>query len=102
MQTRFGIVLDPSTLAFVYLPSRYLVDDKTWKRMTLLGQSLGSMYLAWEAMDRLIPDVFIGAFVGKLVFRQYLKPVLHFRYYGLCVHIYAHPMAELASDCSPL
>lgn len=28
--------------------------------MTLLGQSLGSVFLAWEAMCRFFPDVFIG------------------------------------------
>lgn len=53
-------MLDPATLAFVWLPSRYLVDGDYWKRFTLLGQSFGSVVLAWEAMDRLIPDVFIG------------------------------------------
>ena len=28
---------------------------------TLLGQSFGSMYLAWEAVSELIPDLLIGA-----------------------------------------
>jgi len=28
---------------------------------TLMGQSLGSMYLAWEAVSEFIPDLFIGA-----------------------------------------
>ena len=31
-----------------------------WPQFTLLGQSLGSMYLAWEAMSKLIPDLYIG------------------------------------------
>lgn len=26
----------------------------------MLGQSIGSMFLAWEAMNQLIPDLFIG------------------------------------------
>ncbi|CCM03735.1 uncharacterized protein FIBRA_05881 [Fibroporia radiculosa] len=55
----FDISLSPDSLHFVFLTSRYLVEDSTWPRFTLLGQSLGSMYLAWEAMSKLIPDLFI-------------------------------------------
>ncbi|KAI5123105.1 hypothetical protein M0805_001461 [Coniferiporia weirii] len=56
---RFNIVLDPSSLHFVFLDTRHLVEDASWPHFTLLGQSLGSMYLAWEAMTKLIPDIYI-------------------------------------------
>ncbi|OJT12992.1 GDP-Man:Man(3)GlcNAc(2)-PP-Dol alpha-1,2-mannosyltransferase [Trametes pubescens] len=59
VKARFDIELSPQTLHFVFLQSRHLVEDSTWPRFTLLGQSLGSMYLAWEAMSELIPDLFI-------------------------------------------
>ncbi|KAF8627395.1 hypothetical protein AX17_006210 [Amanita inopinata Kibby_2008] len=59
VHARFNIRLDPSSLHFVFLKSRYLVEDSTWPRFTLLAQSLGSMYLAWEAMSQLVPDLFI-------------------------------------------
>ncbi|KAI0931011.1 hypothetical protein AcV7_005038 [Taiwanofungus camphoratus] len=59
VKARFDINLSPHTLHFVFLHSRHLVEDSTWPRFTLLGQSLGSMYLAWEAMSKLIPDLFI-------------------------------------------
>ncbi|TBU41410.1 mannosyltransferase [Dichomitus squalens] len=59
VKARFDIELSPQSLHFVFLESRYLVEDSTWPRFTLLGQSLGSMYLAWEAMSILIPDLFI-------------------------------------------
>jgi len=59
-QSRFDIELSPKSLHFVFLNSRYLVEDATWPMFTLLGQSLGSMYLAWEAVSQLIPDLFIG------------------------------------------
>ncbi|KAG6829127.1 hypothetical protein H0H92_005601 [Tricholoma furcatifolium] len=59
VKARFDITLDPNTLHFVFLNSRWLVEDKTWPRFTMLGQSLGSMYLAWEAMSKFIPDLFI-------------------------------------------
>jgi alpha-1,2-mannosyltransferase len=60
-QARFDITLDPHSLHFVFLESRWLVEDRTWPRFTLLGQSLGSMYLAWEALSKFVPDLYIGA-----------------------------------------
>ncbi|EKM49810.1 glycosyltransferase family 4 protein [Phanerochaete carnosa HHB-10118-sp] len=59
VKSRFDIVLSPDTLHFVWLRKRHLVEDATWPRFTLLGQSLGSMVLAWEAMNAIIPDLFI-------------------------------------------
>ncbi|KAH7907372.1 mannosyltransferase [Hygrophoropsis aurantiaca] len=59
VKARFAINLNPASLHFVFLNSRHLVEDSAWPRFTLLGQSLGSMYLAWEAMSKFIPDLFI-------------------------------------------
>ncbi|OSC98020.1 glycosyltransferase family 4 protein [Trametes coccinea BRFM310] len=59
VKARFDIELSPETLHFVFLQSRHLVEDAAWPRFTLLGQSIGSMYLAYEAMTFLIPDLFI-------------------------------------------
>lgn len=59
IKSRFDIVLDPSTLHFVFLKSRSMIEDSAWPRFTLLGQSLGSMYLAWEAVSLLMPDLYI-------------------------------------------
>lgn len=59
VKSRFAISLDSSTIHFVFLGSRKLVEDSFWPRFTLLGQSIGSMYLAWEAMSFLIPDLYI-------------------------------------------
>ena len=60
LKARFSIKLDPSRLELVYLKSRYLVEDTTWKRFTLLGQSLGSIVLGHEALKAIVPDVYIG------------------------------------------
>jgi alpha-1,2-mannosyltransferase len=60
VKARFDITLAPDTLHFVFLESRRLVEDSAWPRFTLLGQSLGSMYLAWEAMSKFVPDLYIG------------------------------------------
>jgi len=60
VKARFAISLDPRSLHFVFLKKRHLVEDATWPRFTLLGQSLGSMILAWEALSQVIPDLYIG------------------------------------------
>ena len=59
-KARFDITLAPDSLHFVFLNSRQLVEDRAWPRFTLIGQSLGSMYLAWEAMSKFVPDLYIG------------------------------------------
>ncbi|KAN0139176.1 mannosyltransferase [Lactarius tabidus] len=59
VKARFDITLAPDTLHFVFLESRWLVEDRAWPRFTLLGQSLGSMFLAWEAMSKFVPDLYI-------------------------------------------
>jgi alpha-1,2-mannosyltransferase len=61
VQSRMGIDLDANTLHFVFLRARVWVEDASWPRFTLLGQSLGSMFLAWEALSTLVPDIYIGA-----------------------------------------
>jgi alpha-1,2-mannosyltransferase len=58
-QSRFDITLSPNSLHIVFLESRRYVEDSTWPRFTLLGQSVGSMYLAWEAINKFVPDLFI-------------------------------------------
>ena len=62
-KTRFSIKLDPATLHFIPLPSRYLISDGYYNYFTLLGQSLGSIYLAWEGLcgkEGLWGDIFLG------------------------------------------
>lgn len=59
VETRFDIRLYPPTLVFVYLTARHYVLSSTYTRFTLLGQSLGSLILAYEAFGLLCPDVFI-------------------------------------------
>lgn len=64
-QARFGIRINPTSVAFVPLRHRWLVEDSTWPRLTLLGQSLGSVLLAIEGLfsnDGVVPDVWIGEY----------------------------------------
>ncbi|KZT39934.1 mannosyltransferase [Sistotremastrum suecicum HHB10207 ss-3] len=59
VKDRFNVALDPRSIHFVFLKSRGLVEDSAWPMFTLLGQSLGSMYLVWEAITQLVPDLYI-------------------------------------------
>ncbi|GAA5853864.1 hypothetical protein JCM9279_005749 [Rhodotorula babjevae] len=62
VQARFGVALSPDSLAFVPLTRRWLVEDSTYPRLTLLGQSLGSVLLALEGLadpQGVAPDVWI-------------------------------------------
>ena len=59
VRTNFNIRLDTSRVFFIYLSQRKWVLSSTWPHFTLLGQSLGSVVLALEALSLLKPDIFI-------------------------------------------
>lgn len=59
VENRFNIRLHPPTVHFVFPTTRHYVLDTTWKRFTLLGQSIGSLILAYDAFSLLVPDIFI-------------------------------------------
>lgn len=59
VKDRFNIHLHPPTVHFLYLTTRHWVLASTWPRFTLLGQSLGSVVLAYDAFALLVPDIFI-------------------------------------------
>uniref|UniRef100_A0A8C2LX98 GDP-Man:Man(3)GlcNAc(2)-PP-Dol alpha-1,2-mannosyltransferase n=1 Tax=Cricetulus griseus TaxID=10029 RepID=A0A8C2LX98_CRIGR len=57
---RFNIKL-AHPVQFVFLRKRYLVEDSRYPHFTLLGQSLGSVLLGWEALTQRVPDVYIDS-----------------------------------------
>ncbi|KAJ8331843.1 hypothetical protein BDV3_004640 [Batrachochytrium dendrobatidis] len=59
IKKQFDIVVDPETIRFVQLESWKYLEAKRYKRLTLLGQSLGSIITGMEAMQQLVPDVFV-------------------------------------------
>lgn len=48
-----------NNVKFIYLHRRNWVEARCYPYFTLLGQSLGSMWLALEALDQLQPDILI-------------------------------------------
>lgn len=59
--SRFGVKLCAASIDFVYLESRHFVEASTWPRFTLLGQSIGSIRLGWEAICSFCPDIMVDS-----------------------------------------
>jgi alpha-1,2-mannosyltransferase len=77
MQNRFNIHLHPPTVTFLYLTTRSWVLASSWPHFTLLGQSIGSLVMTWDAFSLLTPDIFVDtmgyAFAlgfSKILFRD--------------------------------
>uniref|UniRef100_A0A8C8TZZ1 GDP-Man:Man(3)GlcNAc(2)-PP-Dol alpha-1,2-mannosyltransferase n=1 Tax=Peromyscus maniculatus bairdii TaxID=230844 RepID=A0A8C8TZZ1_PERMB len=80
---RFNIKL-VHPVEFVFLRKRYLEEDTQYPHFTLLGQSLGSILLGWEALMQRVPDVSIHSMGYDFTF-----PL--FKYVGGCrVGSYVH------------
>mmetsp|Transcript_62963 Transcript_62963/g.147801 ORF Transcript_62963/g.147801 Transcript_62963/m.147801 type:complete len:494 (+) Transcript_62963:38-1519(+) len=58
---RFGVDVDSSGVHFVFLTRRHWVEASSWPRFTLIGQSLGSLILGWEALCQFQPDIYIDS-----------------------------------------
>lgn len=80
---RFNICL-PEPVEFVFLKKRRWVEASMYPYFTLLGQSFGSMLLAWEALNCYLPDIFLDTM-------GYAFTLPLFRYLGGCqVGCYVH------------
>lgn len=56
VEKTFNMKIEP-TIEFVYLHRRKCVEAQMYPNFTLLGQSLGSMYMAFEALEVLQPGI---------------------------------------------
>ncbi|XP_074073297.1 GDP-Man:Man(3)GlcNAc(2)-PP-Dol alpha-1,2-mannosyltransferase [Macrotis lagotis] len=80
---RFNIKLD-HPVKFVFLRKLYLVEASLYPHFTLLGQSLGSIFLGWEALWKCVPDIYIDSM-------GYAFTLPLFKYLGGCkVGSYVH------------
>nr|CAG4642565.1 EOG090X07J8 [Evadne anonyx] len=82
---RFNVELHAQNIDFIYLKKRNLVEASMYPCFTLIGQSLGSVILGFEAIWKCVPDVYIDTMGYSFTY-----PV--FRYLGGCEHIgcYVH------------
>lgn len=58
-RNNFNIHIDPERLEFVFLKLRKFVEAEKYPVLTLLGQSIGSIVLGFEALLKLQPDIYI-------------------------------------------
>jgi len=61
---RFNIRLPrdgPDDIHFAFLQRRMWVEASRYPFLTLLGQSLGSLVLGWEALLMCIPDIYFDS-----------------------------------------
>ncbi|CAL5867652.1 uncharacterized protein PFLUO_LOCUS1871 [Penicillium psychrofluorescens] len=59
VENRFNIKLHAPTVVLLYLTTRKYVVASSYPYMTLLGQSLGSLIVGYDAFTLLVPDIFI-------------------------------------------
>ncbi|OQD69956.1 hypothetical protein PENDEC_c028G05992 [Penicillium decumbens] len=78
VETRFNIHLHAPTVVLLYLTTRKYVVASSYPYMTLLGQSLGSLVVAYDAFTLLVPDVFIDTmgYAFTLAFSKWLFPTV--------------------------
>lgn len=80
---RFNITLQ-RPVTFVFLTKRRWVEAYMYPHLTLLGQSVGSVLLGWEALWKCVPDIYIDSM-------GYAFTLPLFRYLGDCtVGCYVH------------
>ncbi|KAG9237297.1 putative GDP-Man:Man(3)GlcNAc(2)-PP-Dol alpha-1,2-mannosyltransferase [Amylocarpus encephaloides] len=85
VKNRFNIYLYPPTVNFLYLTTRSWVLASSWPQFTLLGQSLGSLVLAWDAFSLLPPDIFVDT-MGYAFALGFSKILFHDVPTGAYVH----------------
>ncbi|PYH99233.1 alpha-1,2-mannosyltransferase [Aspergillus ellipticus CBS 707.79] len=76
VQNRFNIQLHSPTVVLLYLTTRKYVVSSMYPYMTLLGQSLGSLIVAYDAFSLLVPDIFVDTmgYAFALAFSKLLFP----------------------------
>ncbi|KAJ6141466.1 Alpha-1-2-mannosyltransferase (Alg11) [Penicillium chermesinum] len=76
VENRFNIHLHPPTVVLLYLTTRRYLLSSSYPYMTLLGQSLGSLVVAYDAFTLLVPDVFVDTmgYAFALALSKWLFP----------------------------
>ncbi len=50
-----------SSITFIYLRSRFLLEEKNYQILSLFGSNIGSIIVGFEALIRFIPDIYIDS-----------------------------------------
>ena len=76
VKNRFNIPLHAPRLTFLYLNTRDFLLAQHWPHFTLLGQSIGSLVVGWDAFNLVVPDIFIDTmgYAFTVAFSHFLFP----------------------------
>ncbi|KAG9854352.1 UDP-Glycosyltransferase/glycogen phosphorylase, partial [Aureobasidium melanogenum] len=76
VKNRFNIPLHAPRLTFLYLSTRDFLLAQHWPHFTLLGQSIGSLIVGWDAFNLVVPDIFIDTmgYAFTLAMSHFLFP----------------------------
>ena len=76
VKRKFNINLNPSHVEFLYLTTRHWIPASRYHHFTLLGQSLGSLVVAYDAFSLFVPDIFVDTmgYSFTTAFCSYLFP----------------------------
>lgn len=66
-RNNFNIHVDPERLEFVFLKQRKWIEAEKYPVLTLLGQSIGSIVLGFEALLKFQPDIYIDTMGERLI-----------------------------------
>lgn len=84
-RNNFNIQIDVDRLEFVFLNQRKWVEAERYPVMTLLGQSIGSIILGFEALLKFQPDIFLDT-MGKFCLEIKTK-TLNLVNFRICFHL---------------
>jgi len=78
VETRFNIELYPPNVVLLYLTTRKYLLGSTYPYLTLMAQSLGSLIVAYDAFNLLVPDIFIDTmgYAFTIAFSKFLFPLV--------------------------
>lgn len=78
VENRFNIHLHPPTVVLLYLTTRRYLNSASYPYLTLLGQSLGSLVVAYDAFTLLVPDIFVDTmgYAFALALSKWLFPTV--------------------------
>ena len=97
---RFDIHIHSPTIAFLYLDTRDFVVANYWPHFTLLGQAIGSIFMAYDALSLMVPDVFVDTmgYAFSTAFCKVFFPKIPTGAYLHYPFIGTHMLGSLTSD----
>ncbi|KAI9204821.1 mannosyltransferase [Polychytrium aggregatum] len=83
VKSHFNLAIDSDRLHFIKLKDWIWLEARKYKRLTMVGQSLGSIWVVWEALGALAPDIFVDSIGCAFTF-----PIV--KLFGASVVAYVH------------